>query len=224
LLEFANGMQKGIGRMYEIVQTMLDIAKFDTRTMELQIAGSVQVLEPIKAVAEELKPALNARRLALELKNLRHLPPIQADGESLRKAFYQLITNAIKYTPDGGKITVNGAKVEPTSPIEPTGEGIEITVTDTGIGIDPQNLELIFLKFYQTGEVDLHSTDKTKFKGGGPGLGLTIAKGLVEAHGGKIWAESPGYDEARCPGSRFHVYLPLRQSRTRPDLAGVKKN
>jgi signal transduction histidine kinase len=222
LLELSSGMQKGIGRMYEIVQTMLDIAKLDTRTLELQI-GSVQILEPIKAVAEELKPALTARRLALEIKNLRNLPAVEADGESLRKAFYHLMINAIKYTPDGGKITINGVKVEGTSPAEP-GEGLDITVTDTGIGIDPQNLELIFLKFYQTGEVDLHSTDKTKFKGGGPGLGLTIAQGLVEAHGGKIWAESPGYDEQRCPGSRFHVYLPLRYSRARPDLASLKKN
>ena len=121
------------------------------------------------------------------------------------------------------KITINGAKVEEPGPAE-LGEGLDITVTDTGIGIDPQNLELIFLKFYQTGEVDLHSTDKTKFKGGGPGLGLTIAQGLIEAHGGKIWAESPGCDEQRCPGSRFHVYLPLRQSRARPDLASLKKN
>ena len=220
LQELSNGMQKGISRMYEIVQTMLDIAKLDTRTLELQ-TRSVQILEPIKLVCEELKPALRARRLALEIKNLRNLPAIEADSESLRKAFHHIITNAIKYTPDGGKITVNGVKVESVLSAEPS-EGLEITVIDTGIGIDPQNLELIFLKFYQTGEVDLHSTDKTKFKGGGPGLGVTIARGLVEAHGGKVWAESPGYDEQRCPGSRFHVYLPLRQSRPQPELAGVK--
>lgn len=220
LQQLSNGMQKGIGRMYEIVETMLDTAKLDTRTLELQ-TSSVQILEPIKEVCEELKPALKARRLALEIKNLRNLPPLEADSASLRKAFHHLITNAIKYTPDGGKITVNGVKVESGLAAEPS-EGLEITVIDTGIGIDPQNLELIFLKFYQTGEVDLHSTDRTKFKGGGPGLGLTLARGLIEAHGGKVWAESPGYDEQRCPGSRFHVYLPLRQSRTRPELAGVK--
>ena len=83
-------------------------------------------------------------------------------------------------------------------------------VSDTGIGIDPRFKELIFSKFYQTGELALHSSGRTKFKGGGPGLGLAIARGIVEAHRGNIWAESPGYDEANYPGSQFHVVLPLR--------------
>jgi signal transduction histidine kinase len=56
----------------------------------------------------------------------------------------------------------------------------------------------------------LHSSGKTKFKGGGPGLGLHIAKGIVDAHGGAIWVESPGYDEETCPGSTFHIILPIK--------------
>jgi signal transduction histidine kinase len=88
-------------------------------------------------------------------------------------------------------------------------EWVEVIVSDSGIGIDPEHLDRIFEKFYQTGEVALHSTGKTKFKGGGPGLGLAIAKGIIEAHGGKIWAESEGHDEETCPGSRFHVVLPV---------------
>ena len=90
-----------------------------------------------------------------------------------------------------------------------TDGGIQIIVSDTGIGIDPTHLELIFTKFHQTGNLALHSTGKTKFKGSGPGLGLAIAKGIVEAHGGKIWAESKGHDEDKFPGSQFHVILPL---------------
>jgi signal transduction histidine kinase len=62
------------------------------------------------------------------------------------------------------------------------------------------------------GNVSLHSTGKTKFKGGGPGLGLPITKGVIEAHGGAIWVESEGYDEERCPGSVFHILLPIRKS------------
>jgi signal transduction histidine kinase len=213
-----SGMAKSIRRMYEIVETMLDTAKIDTHTLELQ-TRPVQLLDPIKAVCEELTPALNARRLDLEIKNLRHLPAVPADREALLKVFHHLVINAIKYTPDGGKITISGAKA---SAADQPGEGVEVVVADTGIGIDPNNLELIFLKFYQTGEVDLHSTDKTKFKGGGPGLGLTIARGIVEAHGGRLWAESPGCDEPHCPGSRFHIYLPLR-SIARPEYAGPKK-
>ena len=212
------GMQKSIRRMYEIVETMLDTAKLDTHTLELQ-TRPVQLLDPIISVCEELKLALNTRRLDLEIKNLRPLPPVAADQDALRKVFHHLVMNAIKYTPDGGKITISGSKA--AAP-DQRGDGLEIVVADTGIGIDPQNLELIFLKFYQTGEVDLHSTDGTQFKGGGPGLGLTIARGIVEAHGGRLWAESPGYDEQLCPGSRFHIYLPLRPT-ARPEFVSVKK-
>jgi signal transduction histidine kinase len=218
LLQLTTGMQKSIRRMYEIVETMIDTAKIDTHTLELQ-TRSVQVLDPIKAVCEELTTALNTRHLDLEIKNLRPLPPVPADPDALRKVFHHLVTNAIKYTPDGGKITISGSKA--LAP-DMNSEGVEIVVADTGIGIDPGNLETIFLKFFQTGEVDLHSTDRTKFKGGGPGLGLTIARGIVDAHGGQLWAESPGCDEQRCPGSRFHVYLPMRTG-PKPAFAAPKK-
>jgi len=86
---------------------------------------------------------------------------------------------------------------------------VEVKMTDTGIGIAPDNLAHIFKKFYRVGDTELHSTSKTEFKGGGPGLGLVIAKGIVKAHGGRVWAESSGYDEERCPGSAFYVMLPL---------------
>jgi signal transduction histidine kinase len=58
----------------------------------------------------------------------------------------------------------------------------------------------------------LHSSGKTKFRGGGPGLGLFISKGIIEAHGGNIWAESPGFDEKNCPGSVFHILIPMRSA------------
>jgi len=82
-------------------------------------------------------------------------------------------------------------------------------VKDSGIGVDPQYQELIFEKFYQTGEVLLHSSGKTKFKGGGPGLGLAIARGVINAHQGRIWLESPGYDEETNPGTTVFVRLPI---------------
>lgn len=125
------------------------------------------------------------------------------------KVFYQLVINAIKYTPDGGTITVSGVIVSPGEMNLPEG-GVEIIVADTGIGIKPEFLEVIFTKFYKTGELALHSTGKTKFKGSGPGLGLAITKGIVEAHGGRVWADSSGMDEETCPGSQFHVVLPLK--------------
>ena len=86
---------------------------------------------------------------------------------------------------------------------------VEIAVKDSGIGIDPQNHQLVFEKFYQTGEVLLHSSGKTKFKGGGPGLGLAISRGIVNAHRGRIWLESPGFDEVKNPGTTVFVQLPV---------------
>ena len=133
------------------------------------------------------------------------LPEIKGDKDLLYKVFSHVIGNAIKYTPDGGKIDVSGRTVENDSK-EPQ---IEITIKDTGIGIDKESQELVFEKFYQTGEVLLHSSGKTKFKGGGPGLGLAIARGIVTAHGGRIWLESPGQDEATNPGTTVFVQLPV---------------
>ena len=116
-----------------------------------------------------------------------------------------MIVNAIKYTPDGGSIFVSAR------PLDGNGSGnfCEIQVRDTGIGIDPANHKIVFEKLYQLGKVELHSSGRTKFKGGGPGLGLAIAAGIVKAHGGKIWVESPGYDEEKLPGSIFFIQIPF---------------
>ena len=89
--------------------------------------------------------------------------------------------------------------------------GVEIIVSDTGVGVDPDLRDVIFSKFYQPGELGKHSTSKTRFKGGGAGLGLALSKGILEAHGGRIWVESEGYDEKKFPGSKFHVVIPLTQ-------------
>ncbi|MDI6693698.1 MAG: GAF domain-containing sensor histidine kinase [Anaerolineales bacterium] len=195
-------------RLHEIVETMLDMAKIDQRTLELE-PQPVSLHHLIQGLIHEMEKEAAERNQLLETQNLEQLPLVMADMPGLRKVFFHLLANAIKFTPDGGKITVSGHFIEPNVSDLPHG-GVEIVVSDTGIGIDPRFHELIFVKFYQTGELALHSTGKTKFKGGGPGLGLAIARGIVEAHHGRIWVESPGYDEEQCPGSQFHVVLPLR--------------
>ena len=88
---------------------------------------------------------------------------------------------------------------------------VEIVVADTGIGIDPEHHEKIFEKFFRTDDTLHHSTGKTKFKGAGPGLGLTLVKGIADAHGGRVWVESLGHDEVNCPGSKFHFVIPIQQ-------------
>jgi signal transduction histidine kinase len=212
-----DGLSKGAVRLQEIIETMLDMAMIDNRTLRL-VHKPVPILPVLQALNSQFMTALADRELTLTLEEgLARLPKIEADTETLGKAFYHLIINAIKYTPNGGRLTLSGQVLEPGHARLAKG-GIEVVVSDTGIGIDPKDQDLIFTKFYQTGEVALHSTGKTKFKGGGPGLGLAIARGIVEAHGGQIWVESPGYDEVNCPGSRFHVALPLRQ----PDIVKVE--
>jgi signal transduction histidine kinase len=209
LSQLVSGIYSGSVRMHEIVNSMLDIAKIDSHALHLgtePLAMDFLIMN----VIGKFENALKQRNLTLTTQDLADLPSVEGDPEALQKVFYHLIGNAIKYTPDGGQITVAGRALG-VGEMGFAGSGIEIVVSDTGIGIDPAMHELIFIKFYQTGEVALHSTGKTKFKGGGPGLGLPIAQGIVQAHGGKLWVESPGHDEVKCPGSHFHLVLPIRQ-------------
>jgi len=199
----ANGLMEGFNRMEEVVNSMLDVFKLDSNTLNIKAAEAKVSL----IIAKAHKPFahdMQERNLQFATDGLDKLPMISVDKDMMHKVFYHVIMNAIKYTPDGGIITVGGKAINDAANPE-----VEITVSDTGIGIDPQNHELVFEKFFQTGEVMLHSSGKTKFKGGGPGLGLAIARGIVEAHGGRIWLESPGHDEETNPGTTVYVRLPV---------------
>jgi signal transduction histidine kinase len=198
------GIMDGSSRMMGIVNNMLDVSKIDSQTLKM-LPETMDAASLLLRVQQFFEADLQERSLTLELRNLDDLASFSADPDLLYKAFYHLVMNAIKYTPDGGAISLSGRVVQ-----EKGGDEIELVVRDTGIGIDPQYHELIFEKFFQTGEVRLHSSGKTKFKGGGPGLGLAIAKGIIGVHRGRIWVESAGHDETTYPGSAFYVRLPLQ--------------
>ncbi|RLC98863.1 MAG: hypothetical protein DRI77_04040 [Chloroflexi bacterium] len=200
------GIVTGTKRLHRVFNSILDVSRVMVGGLEIR-RSPVNMTVIFSGIAMELGQALEERNLSLEREGLADLPIYSGDPDLLYKAFYQLVNNGIKYTPDGGRIKVSGQMVD----VPDLGRCIQIAIKDTGIGIAPEDLDLIFAKFYRTGEVALHSSGTTKFKGGGPGLGLTIAQGTVLAHGGLIWAESPGYDEKACPGSRFIVQLPLDQ-------------
>ncbi|MEW5870601.1 MAG: ATP-binding protein [Chloroflexota bacterium] len=200
-LTLLDGIGRGTDRLVQVVNNMLDMTRLDNQVLEMH-KDTFRPSDLIMRVTSHYEASLRQRNLALELRNLEQLPLIHADSNLLGKVFMQLVMNAIKYTPDGGKLTIYGSA-------DHAEKTIEIVIADTGIGIDPAQLELIFEKFYQIGQVALHSSGQTKFKGGGPGLGLPLARGIVTAHGGKIWAESPGHNEQCCPGSQFHVRLPM---------------
>ena len=208
LSHMASGMKSGAVRLQEIIDSMLDVAKIDNR--ELNIYPSpVSVAAVARIVALDFGDVLESRELTIIVEEMPRLPIIHADPDALQKVFFHLITNAIKYTPDGGNITIDGGLVSGDLLEMPDKDAIEITITDTGIGIDPAMHELIFDKFYQTGEVSLHSSSRTMFKGGGPGLGLAVCRGIVEAHRGKLWVDSPEHNEETLPGSTFHMVLPI---------------
>ena len=205
--KLAAGIQSGALRLEEVVNSMLEVAKIDNQALQLY-PKKFSLGQLFGRLAETFAQALTERQQNLTIVNIDNLPLLEADPDALEKVFYHLLVNAIKYTPDGGTIHVSGV-VHHANGQRAVANKVEILVRDSGIGIDPEMHELIFSKFYQTGEVALHSSAKTKFKGGGPGLGLAITKGIVAAHGGKIWLESAGHDETTCPGTTFHVLLPL---------------
>ena len=213
------GISKGTKRLHEIVDSMFDIAQIDARTLQLHLTP-VDINVIIKDVAVRLEKSIKERSQTASLQ-LPPLPMIKADPNLLEKLFQHLLTNAIKFTPNNGKITVTAKPSTIQNADFPNG-GIEIIVSDTGVGVDPHARDIIFSKFYQLGELSKHSTGKTKFKGSGAGLGLALSKGIVEVHGGNIWVESEGYDEKKFPGSQFHLAIPLRLEKGEEIVLGTE--
>jgi signal transduction histidine kinase len=132
-----------------------------------------------------------AKNIQLNLESVPELPPILANKRAIEEVIANLLTNGVKYTPEGGTVTVS-ARAE---------KGwVHVAVKDTGYGISQENLSRIFERFYRVKD------DNTRMISG-TGLGLAIVKSIVEAHNGRIEAESePGQ------GSTFHVFLPIMQS------------
>jgi signal transduction histidine kinase len=210
-----DGVNSGIRRLRAIVDDMIDVSLIDNNLLALNFQPA-WLNHIFQLLQTDMISAFSARKQTLTLHPFPGMNQMLfADAERLYQAFRNILSNAIKYTPDGGKVSVNGRLLPGF---------IEVTVTDTGIGISPTDQELIFAKFGQLGNASLHSSGKTKFKGGGPGLGLPIARGIIEAHGGAIWVESEAQDEEKCPGSIFHVLLPIRTEQPDPKVSKLFGN
>jgi len=203
LLALSQGILEGSERMTDIIDSMLDVSRIDSNTLLLRKTG-LRFDLLVNKINKKFETAFAERSLKMTVEGLADLPLVPADPDLIQKAFYHIIINAIKFTPDGGSIHVSGKYLNGSQPPQ-----VQISIRDTGIGIDSALHRLVFEKFNQTGDVLLHSSGKTKFKGGGPGLGLAIARGIIEAHGGQIWVESQGHNEETCPGSTFFIALPV---------------
>ncbi len=204
------GMSTGIARLQNLVKDLIDVSVIDNDLLSLNLQP-VQLRHLLDLLRSSLGRVVEERRQRLEIVDFPGGETwIYADPDRLHQAFRNLLENAIKYTPDGGEIVVSGRNLPGF---------IEVTFKDSGIGIAPDDQMLIFEK-HVVADVDLHSSGKSKFKGGGPGLGLSITRGIIEAHGGTIWVESEGYSEITYPGSTFHVLIPAR---TQPVDASVQR-
>ncbi len=188
---------------------MVDLAEIESQTLQLDFLP-MDLHELLKDLADDFKLISEERQITIHVADFSGCPTIEADRMALEKVFRHLVMNGVKYTPDGGEVRITAKPVLFDLYGLPE-RCIQITVADTGIGIDPVHQQRVFDKFYQTGEISLHSSGNVKFRGGGPGLGLAIVKGIIEAHRGRVWVESPGHDVRTCPGSQFYILLPLQQ-------------
>ena len=190
---------EAIERMQGIINEILTISRIMTNQIDLSVA----VVQPVRVVQKVLKSyeqPLSTRKLHLHFTPDNWPESIRADADLLGLAVSSLVGNAIKYTPDGGHIYLAARSTE---------NEFRLSVKDTGIGVATDERKRIFERFHTAGDTMLHSTSKTAFRGGGLGLGLAICKGIVEAHGGKVWVESPGFDPEKLPGSEFILTIPL---------------
>ncbi len=203
---FIDGLVDSIERMSQAINEILTMSRIATGRIELSV-GPMNLCEVAEGIIQNFAQVAQQRNLSVSFNRTEWPTLMHGDGELIGVALSNVVGNAIKYTPDGGAIKV----------IARTGmTNVLITVQDTGIGVAKEDQARIFDRFYTAGNTQLHTTSKTAFRGGGLGLGLAICRGIIEAHGGRIWAESEGRDEERLPGSTFYIDLPLQARASGP--------
>ena len=201
----ANGLASGARRLQQIVDDMIAVSMIDSESLALHLQPT-SIPHVLHVIVHDMKIQMEDRQLEVAIAPMPPIDPIYADPQRLYDALMHVASNSIKFTPDGGHIQIAAHVIKLNERDEKV---VEITVADDGIGIAADKHERIFEKFFGPADSMHHSSSRTKFKGGGPGLGLAIAKGIIDAHGGKIWAESPGYDEVERPGTTIHILLPM---------------
>ena len=213
-LEVIEGMVTSVDRLRGLVQDMLDITRIEAGTLQLRYAP-VNLSQILKKIGKEFTDIVTERGQTLRIDEVKDMPVLWVDGERVTQILRNLVGNGVKYTPDGGEIKVMTEFINRhhliSAPVKApfATQFVKITVKDTGVGVPLEQQEHIFTNFYEVREIEHHSTSKTDFMGGGAGLGLPIARGVAEAHGGSLWVECEGYDPENCPGSKFHLILPV---------------
>jgi signal transduction histidine kinase len=184
--ELLSRAQAKIQGLLELINESLDIAKIEAGHRELELLP-MNLEELLQEVAHLLEAKAADQKVTLNLALPPDLPPVRADRQGMEEVFVNLVSNAINYSPDGGKVTIAGLS---------HGDYVEVRISDTGIGIEAEEIPKIFDKFYRV----KHPKARQII---GTGLGLAIVKGIVEAHRGAVEVES-----TLGEGSTFRVLLP----------------
>jgi signal transduction histidine kinase len=194
------GVESGIQKLRHTIDELVDISMIDTNMLMLHYQP-MQIKKLLDKAKTEIEAKAAERSQKLEINNFPVAEKtVFVDSERLLQAIVNVLDNSVKFTPEGGSIVVDGRMLPGF---------IELTITDTGVGIDASAQAMIFEKFGAGRRSEYAKNDGVV---PGPGLGLHLAKGIIEAHGGAIWVESQGYNEELCPGSTFHLMFPFRES------------
>jgi signal transduction histidine kinase len=187
---YLNRVKFNIERLTRMINDLLDLSRIEAGRVEVRLA-SVCMRDLVTEVAEGFQRLAQEKSVALHVRHPDELPPVRGERDKLHQVLTNLLQNAVKFTPQGGEIRVE-------SQVRDDGF-VQISVSDTGCGIPPHEFDRVFDRFYRGESVTTEDR--------GSGLGLPIAKSLVELHGGRIWAESvPGQ------GSRFFFTVPIESS------------
>lgn len=199
--KFLSMAERNINRLTNILNDLLNLSRIESGRIELKFEN-IGLKGIIELTASSLRPHADGKSIKIDLEISEQLPPVYGDPEKIEQILTNLIGNAVKFTPDGGRILITAQSL---SHDEKGGYGdrIAVSVKDTGIGIPSEHLDAIFEKFHQV-EGSLQRSVS------GTGLGLAITRGLVEAHQGKIWVESEV-----GKGSTFTFTLPCSEGERR---------
>lgn len=178
-------------RLSRLVDDLQELSRVESKAYSLDIR-SVSVSSLVQTTLKRLSPQATAKRITLRSNLPVDLQPVLADEDRITQVLVNLAANAIQYTPEGGEVTISASRHI---------NEVYISVKDTGIGIPPEHLANIFTRFYRVDK------SRSRNAGGGSGIGLTIAKHIIDAHGGRIWAESNGEGK----GSTFTFSLKIAQ-------------
>lgn len=213
-------IMRGSQRLNHIVDDLLEAARLEAKSLYMA-REAINPLPMVKEILAEYQEKCERRKLHLELLDFPNDSMISGDLHHLKRAFSRMMENAIKFTPEGGWIRVAG-RILPQIDVaalstrlrafsESFFDGVmsegylQISISDSGIGIDKDEQLRIFDKFHEVGDISGHSTSQARFGGKGVGLGLTLAKGIIETHEGLVWVESAGTAQGSC----FSALLPL---------------